>query len=219
MEGTEPRDGADSTNKVGELPPGWYPSQSGGDQEVFWDGSQWLTPLAPAHERLPTPAPTSGLAVGALVAALVVPVVGLVLGYVARRDIERSGGSVSGRGLATVAIVLGWVWMAALGVLLVIAFIVVPRLSGPTAAENPSGSGAASVPAATTGAGIDLNDSTGQVVQGVWDSQDATAQSQFCAVYRQSEALARLKYEEGFTDKAVADTTWPYFEQILKNEC
>lgn len=44
---------------------------------------------------------------------------------------------------------------------------------------------------------MDLNDWTGQVVQGVWDSQDATAQSEFCAVYRQSEALARLKYGEG----------------------
>jgi hypothetical protein len=61
---------------------------------------------------------TNGLAVGALVASLlglfcgVGLVVGLVLGYIARRQIDDSGGVQRGRGLAVAAIVVGWVGIA-----------------------------------------------------------------------------------------------------------
>lgn len=70
------------------------------------------------------PAQTNGLAIASLVAGLlwcwgVTGVVALVLGYVAKRQIDESGGQQSGRGLAIAGIVLGWISVAA-GVLAVI---------------------------------------------------------------------------------------------------
>lgn len=70
-------------------------------------------------------APTSGLAVAALVLAFFVPLVGLILGYSARKDIKNSVGAKSGDGLATAAIVLGWIFTilgALFGILYVVYF-------------------------------------------------------------------------------------------------
>lgn len=53
---------------------------------------------------------TSGLAVGALIAALFLPFLGLILGYVARNDIRNSNPPKGGDGLATAAIVIGWIF-------------------------------------------------------------------------------------------------------------
>ncbi len=52
------------------------------------------------------------LALGILVGAGSVPA--LVLGYIARRQIDRSGGRQTGRRLAVAAIVLGWVGVGVL---------------------------------------------------------------------------------------------------------
>ncbi len=54
--------------------------------------------------------PTAGIAVAALISVFFVPVLGIVLGYVARSEIKNSRGTKVGRGLATAAIVLGWVF-------------------------------------------------------------------------------------------------------------
>jgi len=56
---------------------------------------------------------TSNLAVVAFIATWIIPVVGIVLGFVARNEIDKSGGKLGGRGLATAAIVLGWVGIIA----------------------------------------------------------------------------------------------------------
>jgi hypothetical protein len=53
---------------------------------------------------------TSGLAIGALVAALFIPILGLILGYVARNEIRNSNPRKGGDGLATAAIVIGWIF-------------------------------------------------------------------------------------------------------------
>jgi len=53
---------------------------------------------------------TSGLAVGALVAAIFIPILGLILGYVARNDIRSANPPKGGDGLATAAIVIGWIF-------------------------------------------------------------------------------------------------------------
>ena len=53
---------------------------------------------------------TSGLAIGALIAALFIPFLGLILGYVARNDIRSSNPPKGGDGLATAAIVIGWIF-------------------------------------------------------------------------------------------------------------
>ena len=57
-------------------------------------------------------ATTSTMAVVAFILSFFVPVVGLILGYISRKDIDQSGGRLSGRGFATAAIVLNWIWIA-----------------------------------------------------------------------------------------------------------
>ncbi len=63
---------------------------------------------------------TNKLAILALVLGILGgPVLALVLGYIARRQIDRSDGRETGRGLAVAAIVLGWVILG----ILVAAFV------------------------------------------------------------------------------------------------
>jgi len=107
--------------------------------------SGWQTPQAPPqpppgyqqqyqqqYPGQPMPSlPTNGKATAALVLGicglllcpLVLSVVALVLGYQARTEIDQSGGTQDGRGLAVAGIVLGWIGVvfAALVVLAVIA--------------------------------------------------------------------------------------------------
>jgi Domain of unknown function (DUF4190) len=70
---------------------------------------------------------TNGFAVAALVLGIVGPVaciawiLALVFGYVARSQIDASGGRQQGRGMAVAGIVLGWVW----GGLIILYFAVV----------------------------------------------------------------------------------------------
>jgi Domain of unknown function (DUF4190) len=75
--------------------------------------------------RPPQPgARTNGMAVVAFVLALVGLGIGsilaIVLGYQAQRDIDNSGGTQTGRALATAGIVIGWislgVWVLILGI-------------------------------------------------------------------------------------------------------
>lgn len=55
---------------------------------------------------------TSGLAIGGFICSLLgISLVGLILGYLARKEIRQSNGAKSGSGLATAAIVLGWLWL------------------------------------------------------------------------------------------------------------
>jgi len=64
-----------------------------------------------------TEAPASGLAIGSLVSSILgltfVPlagsIVGLVLGYMARKAIQESAGTVGGDGLAKAGVIIGWV--------------------------------------------------------------------------------------------------------------
>ncbi len=69
----------------------------------------------------PRPAGTSGLAITALVLAFLFPIIGLILGYVARSQIKKTG--EQGDGLAIAAIVIGWVFTA-----LVVILIAIPVL-------------------------------------------------------------------------------------------
>ena len=100
------------TSRTGTLAAvGWYPNPTGQGPRLYWDGSQWLAPVTTAPTAQRTAPQTSVLAVVALVCAFVVPVVlPIVLGYAARRDVAQSNGAKTGAGLATAAIVLGWVF-------------------------------------------------------------------------------------------------------------
>ncbi|MDY6875740.1 MAG: DUF4190 domain-containing protein [Chloroflexota bacterium] len=81
---------------------------------------------------------TSGMAVGSLIASIVgftiVPIiggiVGLILGYIARKQIRESEGTFTGAGLALAGIIMGWIQVVLLG--LPICAIVVLTLMGPS---------------------------------------------------------------------------------------
>lgn len=99
--------------------------------------------LAPAHASTsptatppppPSPAPvppspsTNGLAIASLVLGIlwlywVGSILALVFGYIARRQIDDSGGRQGGRGIAIAGIVLGWIGIGVvgLGVLAIVA--------------------------------------------------------------------------------------------------
>jgi hypothetical protein len=67
----------------------------------------------------PAPSTTSGKAIASLVLGIVWvwgigAVLALILGYQARSEIRRSGGRLTGGGLAVAGIVLGWVGLAGL---------------------------------------------------------------------------------------------------------
>lgn len=54
---------------------------------------------------------TNTMAVVAFILSFFVPIVGLILGYISRKEIDNSQGRFTGRGLATAAIVLNWIWI------------------------------------------------------------------------------------------------------------
>lgn len=78
--------------------------------------------------------PSSGLAIGSLISSIlgltflptIGSIVGLVLGYMARRQIEESMDRMGGEGMAKAGIIIGWigVGLAVLGVCLVVVFFV-----------------------------------------------------------------------------------------------
>jgi hypothetical protein len=50
-------------------------------------------------------------------------ILALVFGYIARSQIDASGGRQTGRGMAVAGIILGWVW-AAIAVLYLVVLVV-----------------------------------------------------------------------------------------------
>ncbi len=74
------------------------------------------------------PATTNGLAVASLVLGIlwmfwVGSILAVIFGYVGKGQIDRSGGTQSGRGLAVAGIVLGWVGVGFLLLTVVLAII------------------------------------------------------------------------------------------------
>ena len=69
---------------------------------------------------------TSGKAIASLIFSIlgsgIFSIVGLILGYQAKREIDESGGRITGRGLALAGIIIGWVGLAltVLGIVLII---------------------------------------------------------------------------------------------------
>jgi Domain of unknown function (DUF4190) len=79
--------------------------------------------VAPPARVYVTAPPTNGMAIAALILAFVFYPVGIVLGHVARGQIKRTG--EGGKGLATAALILGYLQLAAtVGVVLVAAILV-----------------------------------------------------------------------------------------------
>ncbi|MGH2808212.1 MAG: DUF4190 domain-containing protein, partial [Actinomycetota bacterium] len=85
-------------------PPGTQPYATGPYQPAY-----------PAYQ----PPPTNGMAIAALISGIlwffwIGSIVALVMGYVAKQQIDASNGTQAGRGLAIAGIVLGWVGIASL---------------------------------------------------------------------------------------------------------
>src|SRR5205807_2221163 len=73
-------------------------------------------------------ASTNGLAVASLVLGIVTlcgigSILAVIFGYVGKGQIDRSGGTQSGRGLAIAGIVLGWIGIGILVLLIVLGII------------------------------------------------------------------------------------------------
>jgi hypothetical protein len=84
-------------------------------------GAQWM-PAAPAASGRATAALVLGL-VGLVFCPLICSVLALVFGYQGRREIDASGGQLSGRGSAVAGIVLGWVGVVIYGLFLLLIII------------------------------------------------------------------------------------------------
>jgi hypothetical protein len=99
----------------GQYPPGQYPPAYGAP------GFAYVTPIGPK---------TNGLAIASLICAiggvffLAIPsILGIVFGFLARSQIERSEGKQTGSGLALAGIIVGFC-VVAIGVLIVILAVV-----------------------------------------------------------------------------------------------
>lgn len=55
--------------------------------------------------------PTPGIAIVAVVLAFITPILGLILGYAARTEVRNPHSPKEGDQLATIAIVVGWIWI------------------------------------------------------------------------------------------------------------
>ena len=91
-------------------------------------GAALIAGSAPAW-TLPGPSSVSGMAIASLVLSLVWvywigSILALVFGYVAKNQIDRERGRLSGRGMATAGIVLGWVEIGVLVVACVVGVVV-----------------------------------------------------------------------------------------------
>jgi len=65
--------------------------------------------MSQEYYQPPTP-PTNGMAIASLITSLLgLYPVGLILGYMAKRQIDESGGAMGGRGLAMAGIIIGWI--------------------------------------------------------------------------------------------------------------
>jgi hypothetical protein len=81
------------------------------------------------------PARTSGMAVASLVLGLlflwgVGSILAIIFGYQGRNEIDRSGGQITGRGMATAGLVLGWIGIGGAILLTILVVSAASQLSG-----------------------------------------------------------------------------------------
>jgi hypothetical protein len=99
--------------------------------------------LAPAAEGTIFPAQTSGKAIASLIFGLFLfafpsSVLAVVFGHLAVSDIRKSAGRLKGEGMAIAGLVLGYVGLAAIPVILIMAAIAIPNLLRARMAANES---------------------------------------------------------------------------------
>ncbi len=92
------------------------------------DSPNYRQSLPPGFEP-----PTSGKAIGSLISGIFVfflpaSILGVVLGHLSLSEIRKSAGRLRGEGIATVGLVLGYLGIAAIPFILIIAAIAIPNL-------------------------------------------------------------------------------------------
>ena len=127
---------------MSQAPEGWYPDPELRGQQRYWDGTTWTDHRAPgagqqqwAGQWGSAGPQTPGSAIAALVCGILAVlgcmfftgIPAMVLGRRAKREIEQSGGALTGEGLATAGFVtglIGTIW-SVLGAILLIVVIAV----------------------------------------------------------------------------------------------
>lgn len=109
-------------------------------------GTQMGTPLPESpNYRQPAPPgfqpPTSGKAIGSLISGLFffflpASIVAVALGHLSLSQIRKSSGRLKGQGIATAGLVLGYMGVAAIPFILIIAAIAIPNLLRAKMAAN-----------------------------------------------------------------------------------
>src|SRR6204780_4478782 len=97
--------------------------------------------LAPAAEGTVFPAQTSGKAVTSLVCGLFLfafpfSILAIIFGHLGVSEIRRSAGRLKGEGIAIAGLILGYVGLAIIPVILIIAAIAIPNLLRARIAAN-----------------------------------------------------------------------------------
>ncbi|WP_296633170.1 DUF4190 domain-containing protein [Rhodoluna sp.] len=106
----------------GEATVGRLPRQDNSEIDaVQSEGAGGDRVLPPGYTHVPL-GPTPGIAVVAVIVAFFVPLLGLILGYSARTEVRNPNNPKEGDGLATIAIVVGWIWIA-LGIIWILVII------------------------------------------------------------------------------------------------
>jgi hypothetical protein len=107
--------------------PAGFPPPAAGPAAPIAQGFPPAGPVQPVYIQA-APPKTNGLAIGSMILGIVWlwwlgSVLALVFGYIAKGQIDRSGGSETGRGMAIAGIVLGWVGVGFLVLIIVLAAV------------------------------------------------------------------------------------------------
>jgi hypothetical protein len=109
-------------------PSGWQQTADG----------RWVQTGAPTSSGKSTAALVLGI-LGLVFCPLICSVLALVFGYQSRREIDASGGQLSGRGNATAGIVLGWIGVVICVLFLILIIIGIAAGDGSSGGGTPSG--------------------------------------------------------------------------------
>lgn len=96
-------------------------------------------PQGQLPQQWPQPQTTSGLAIASLVCSLLcipINIAGIICGHLALGEIKRSAGRIGGRGLAIAGLVIGYIQIAFIPFILIIAAIAIPNLLRSRIAAN-----------------------------------------------------------------------------------
>ena len=128
--GQQPGEQGQPQQPEGGGTPGWQQTADG----------QWVQTGAVTSSGKSTAALVLGI-LGLVFCPLICSVLALVFGYQSRREIDASGGRMSGRGNATAGIVLGWIGVALTAIFIVLLII------GLIAGDSTTGGTGSGVPA------------------------------------------------------------------------